>query len=170
MCTSPNFGIRVLDNETGAKTVRFIGSWSKYLKNREQAIYKIGDNLGDVVLLPCGNCDECKLSKAREWSIRLLHESQLHEQKCFLTLTYNDDNLQDRGTLVKSHVQTFMKDYRRYLDYHYGKKVRFYAAGEYGSKSGRPHYHLLIFGDDFTFDRIEWSVKHGKQSHNQHSQ
>lgn len=83
MCTSPNFGIRVLDNETGAKTVKFIGSWSKYLKNREKDIYRIGQDLGDVVLLPCGNCMECKLSKAREWSIRLLHEAQLHRKNVF---------------------------------------------------------------------------------------
>lgn len=27
--------------------------------------------------------------------------------------------------------------------------MRYFAAGEYGGKFGRPHYHVLVFGEDF---------------------
>lgn len=162
MCTHPNFGIRVLDKMTGAITVKFIGSYDKYHGKYNFSFDKVGSGLGDFVLLPCGQCMECRIKKAREWSIRLLHEKQLHEKSCFLTLTYNDENLpKDKGLHV-DHVQKFLKDYRHELDRKQGgKKIRFFCAGEYGSKSFRPHYHLIIFGDDFTKDRLLYGVSHG---------
>lgn len=34
---------------------------------------------------------------------------------------------------------------RKELSY-YDRKVRYLACGEYGSRNGRPHYHVLLFG------------------------
>lgn len=64
----------------------------------------------------------------------------------FLTLTYADEHLPWGSTLVPEHLQNFLKKIRRYADYHAGLKLRFYACGEYGDKTHRPHYHLLLFG------------------------
>jgi hypothetical protein len=65
----------------------------------------------------------------------------MHEDSMFLTLTYRDEDLPENGSLVKKHLQDFMKRYRKKFG-----KVRFFACGEYGSKFRRPHYHVLIFG------------------------
>lgn len=83
--------------------------------------------------------------------MRCVHESKLHAQCCFITLTYNDDYVPvntDNGalTLVKKHFQDFMKRFRRHIE---PLKIRFYACGEYGDTTGRPHYHAIIFGYDF---------------------
>lgn len=45
--------------------------------------------------------------------------------------------------LSKSDLQKFLKRLRKA----YGKKVRYFACGEYGPKTFRPHYHLLFFFD-----------------------
>lgn len=66
-----------------------------------------------------------------------------HRETSFLTLTYDPMFLPTGGTLVKSHVQLFMKRLRKHLQ---PKKIRFFAVGEYGDKGDRPHYHLIIFG------------------------
>lgn len=101
------------------------------------------------VSLPCGQCVGCRLGRSREWAIRCHHEATLHTDNCFVTLTYNDDNLPNdpqggqphSGTLVPRDLQLFIKRLRKSK----GAGIRFFACGEYGPKLGRPHYHLCIF-------------------------
>lgn len=42
-------------------------------------------------------------------------------------------------------IQLFLKRIRKHIYKYYGEKVRFYVIGEYGTKSLRPHWHLLLF-------------------------
>lgn len=107
-----------------------------------------------VVSVPCGKCLACRVNHASEWALRALHESQYVKEGCFITLTYNKDNLPSNYSLQKSDVQLFLKRLRRHLEYHKKGSIRAYmAVGEYGSKYGRPHYHLLILG--YTPDDLE---------------
>uniref|UniRef100_UPI0040482461 rolling circle replication-associated protein n=1 Tax=Shewanella sp. TaxID=50422 RepID=UPI0040482461 len=103
------------------------------------------------VTLPCGQCVGCRLEHSRQWAIRCVHEAQLHQDNCFITLTYNDDYLPENGTLVKRDFQLFMKRLRK----KYPHAVRYYQCGEYGSKTHRPHYHACLFGHDFK-DKTLW--------------
>jgi len=57
-----------------------------------------------------------------------MHEAQMWEENCVITLTYNDEKLPHRGTLVKKHFTAFMKALRQKHKY---KKIRFYHCGEY---------------------------------------
>lgn len=97
------------------------------------------------VTVPCRQCVGCRLEKSREWALRCVHEASLHEDNCFLTLTYNDVRLPETGSLIKKHFQDFIKRLRSRT----GKKFSYYHCGEYGDKLGRPHYHAIIFGLDF---------------------
>lgn len=94
--------------------------------------------------LPCGKCLACKLSKAREWSLRLAHELQDWSDATFVTLTYSDQNLPLGGNLVKKDLQLFFKRVRK--DLQKNQKIKYYAVGEYGDRYGRPHYHAILFG------------------------
>jgi hypothetical protein len=98
--------------------------------------------------LPCGQCIGCRLKYSQEWAIRLMHEKQMHEDSCFLTLTMSPEYLESREnpwSLDKTEFQRFMKRLRK----RYGKKIRYFHCGEYGEKNSRPHYHAIIFGMDF---------------------
>lgn len=97
------------------------------------------------VEVPCGQCIGCRLERSRQWAIRLTHEAQLHDRKCFVTLTYDDEHLPPGRNLQKRDFQLFMKRLRK----NSGLKVRFYHCGEYGDTDGRPHYHAILFGVDF---------------------
>lgn len=65
---------------------------------------------------------------------------------CFVTLTIDESN--NDG---KVHVKD-MQDYLKRLRYHVSsklgcnRKIRFFCCGEYGRKSLRPHYHLILMG------------------------
>lgn len=98
-----------------------------------------------VIDLPCGQCIGCRLERSRQWAIRCCHEAQLYERNCFITLTYNDNNLPENGSLDLKHFQDFMKRLR----FRFGEGIRFFHCGEYGERFRRPHYHACLFNFDF---------------------
>lgn len=100
--------------------------------------------------LPCGQCIGCRLRRARDWAVRVMHEAQTHEKSCFVTLTYDDEHLPGNGSLVYRDFQLFMKKIRAFTNV----KVRFFMCGEYGPENLRPHYHACLFGVDFKEDRV----------------
>jgi len=78
--------------------------------------------------------------------MRLVHELQTNPQGCFLTLTYDDEHLpvfsDGLPTLWKDDLQRFFKRFRKYT----GCKIKYYAVGEYGETTYRPHYHAVVYG------------------------
>jgi len=102
--------------------------------------------------LPCRQCDSCRMEYARQWAMRCIHEAQLHQNNCFITLTYDDTHLPSDGSLHYEDFQRFLKRLRKSLK---GAKIRYYMAGEYGENFGRPHWHACIFGYDFP-DKELW--------------
>lgn len=98
--------------------------------------------------VPCGQCHGCRLDKSRTWAARCMHEARMHHNNLFLTLTYNDQHLpcgpEGRATINKRDLQLFWKRLRKS-----GLDVRYYAVGEYGDNTGRPHYHAIAFGLHF---------------------
>jgi hypothetical protein len=65
------------------------------------------------------------------------------------------------GSVHKEHLQKFLKLLRFHLN---GRKIRYYAVGEYGSQTFRPHYHLIIYGlhhiNDAQFVHDCWKKGH----------
>lgn len=128
-------------------------------KTRIQFEFKFGFNIKGIkrLLIPCGNCVGCRLEKSRQWAMRMVFESQMHEDNCFLTLTYDDEHLPKGETLVKKDVQMFIRMFRQWLRRHKPDvKIRYFACGEYGDRGNRPHYHLIIFG--YKFEDMEKEI------------
>lgn len=57
-------------------------------------------------------------------------------------VTYEDNQV---AVLVNRHLQLFVKRFRKYVSKKYNEKIRYYAIGEYGTQSLRPHWHILFF-------------------------
>lgn len=102
---------------------------------------KTAAHSGVPLRLPCGQCIGCRLERSRQWAVRCLHEKMIWEFNYFVTLTYSDKFLPAGLTLDKRALQLFMKRLRK----HYGDGIRFYGCGEYGDRTKRPHYHLILF-------------------------
>lgn len=107
------------------------------------------DILGSIEL-PCGQCIGCRMRRASDWSLRVMHEASLWPVNCFVTLTYGRDMLPAGGSLEHRDFQLFVKRVRKY---HKNRVVRFYMCGEYGPLNQRPHYHACMFNVDFREDR-----------------
>lgn len=93
--------------------------------------------------VPCGQCLDCRLSRARSWAIRCTHEATRWKNSSFITLTYRENP----GTLCPIDSRNFIRNLRTSI----GSNFKYFLVGEYGENFDRPHYHALIFGHDFGF-------------------
>lgn len=108
----------------------------------------------------CGQCIHCRLNYARSWALRAQHEALSHEHSSFLTLTYDEEHVPEDGGLRKRDVQLFLKRLRKALP----NKIRYLYCGEYGERTARPHYHMLLFGEDFRKDSTIERSKSGEDA------
>lgn len=94
--------------------------------------------------VPCGRCLPCLQRKRDDWSFRLAQELKTAKSAVFLTLTYSDDNIPWADTemaLDKDRLKAFLKKLKRNNKW----TLKYYSVGEYGTKTGRPHYHAILF-------------------------
>lgn len=142
---------------------------------KRSIVFKIRDAVDpNPIQLPCGQCTGCRLEYSRQWAIRCVHESELWEDNCFITLTYNDEKMPLDGSLDLDVFQKFMKRLRKkyvpknpfpkksqeYDDFARDNGIRFFHCGEYGDYSGRPHFHACLFNHQFN-DRYLWQIRNG---------
>lgn len=142
-----------MENLRGA--VELEGLQSKGWNNCLTPSLKVTDK-GTRSFGACGKCSNCLKRRRAQWIGRLLLEHAWTEQQygkgssIFLTLTYNEENLGPMK-LEKSDLQKFFKRFRMNTQ----KSVRYFAAGEYGSKNGRKHWHLLMWGPHLTSEIVK---------------
>ena len=103
-----------------------------------------GISLQDQVV-PCGQCMACRVNRGRIWSTRILCEQLMHPVRSwFVTLTYDDDNVPVTAdhvpNLRRPEFEAWLKSTRRKAG-----PFRYYAVGEYGDRTLRPHYHMALF-------------------------
>lgn len=110
---------------------------------------------GEVVEVPCGHCINCKKERSKEWAFRLMCEYKEWNCAVYVTLTFDSSFLTlvpdapppFYATISPRDITLFMKRLRKNLG---GRKIKYYACGEYGGETYRPHYHLILFGVDFS--------------------
>lgn len=116
-------------------------------------------NSVDELRVACGKCAPCIKKRVACWSFRLEKEAEVSTSALFVTLTYNDQHIpwSKRGyhTLEKTDLQKFFKRLRKI---HRGQPIKYYAVGEYGSRTHRPHYHIIIFNSNHVDIAKAWSL------------
>lgn len=122
----------------------------------------------------CGSCPECLRQRSNVWALRAVYEAKAHVHNCMVTLTYDSFMRDSKGEIVrdsrgrplenpvdpdlkvnKRDIQLFIKRLRKCIDSKGSRLVdvdpnmKFFAAAEYGSRTHRAHYHLVLFGVHF---------------------
>lgn len=122
-----------------------------FMRDHKGHIYKYSELTKERRLeltpFPCGWCLPCRINKSRMWQHRIMLECKSHPTSSFVTLTYEDGNVpfNDNADLIlhKPDLQDYMKRLRKRKS---NDRIRYFAVGEYGSQTNRPHYHLCLFG------------------------
>lgn len=123
----------------------------------------------DGMSVPCGKCAQCRLKRRNSHYQALCDIASRYKNVYFWTLTYNDEHVHktDSGnlTLCREDIKKWFKICRKLYQYHFPGETldfKYWFVGEYGSQTGRPHYHGLTFGltsKQIAFFRHKW--KHG---------
>lgn len=160
-CYAPLLGVRtgVINPETGKEGLKVYGHRSRpdlyeMVKVGDSYEWRLKVNLvehPEYVPLPCGHCIGCRLDYSRRWANRCMLELKTSESAYFLTLTYDDEhvNINSQGhlTLYKRDLQLFWKRLRKYFE---NDNIRYFACGEYGDTTLRPHYHAIVYNLNLT--------------------
>ena len=117
--------------------------------------------LDDGTEVACRYCWQCKRNRVNDLVGRCIAESKFSTKTYAVTLTYAKQAGVSAVTLVYKDVQDFLKRLRKRY------KVRYIVAGEYGTKKGRAHWHIILFfkGEAPQVEqnvRVDWKYwKHG---------
>lgn len=102
------------------------------------------------VLVPCGKCQKCTARRISGWSVRLMEQEKNCTSAAFITLTYSTQHvpISSHGfmTLTKGKQSCLTLFFKKLRKAH-GKisNIKYYASGEYGGRTNRPHYHIILF-------------------------
>ena len=172
--------------KTGKSVGVVIGNLNTAMQKLEKTEKQLLSNPKHIQLIPCQQCEGCRLDYARSWAARCMLEAKFHESNWFVTLTYDpenvptlntisgelyrggttlikDDKIIESLTLEPNDLKLFWHRLRKQItrdekyergmkerdklpeDIEQRLKIRYYACGEYGSRTARPHYHAIIF-------------------------
>jgi len=137
------------------------------IKYKQPIINKKGDW---VYYFPadCGKCLKCLIKRKAQWSYRLVEELNNSFSAYFVTLTYADKylTLTEFGNTInpgdhkqfienlKEYETPEMLNYRPYSTEEIFRKdngisehgkLKYYGVSEYGGKTGRSHWHYILF-------------------------
>lgn len=132
-----------------------------------------------TIPVPCGNCPFCRSRRASGWSFRLMQQDKIADSSHFITLTYDTKHvpISKNGfmELCKRDLQLFFKRLRKSQCNHVTlqqtlqttnvprcstKSIKYYAVGEYGGTTKRPHYHIILFNAQLNLIQPAWDLGH----------
>lgn len=95
-----------------------------------------------------------------------MEHEKVSDSAHFITLTYDTKTvpLTDRGfmSLTKRDLQLYFKRLRKLHEKQRrsegGRKISYFAVGEYGSRTMRPHYHAIVFNASAYNLELAWSL------------
>lgn len=110
-------------------------------------------------VVPCNKCPKCRARGVSSWSYRLMQEAKVSSSAYFVTLTFDEEHVprskRNYRTLDKDPLQKFFKRLRKINP---GKRIKYFAVGEYGGQTMRPHYHIILFNAQYETIDQAWTI------------
>lgn len=120
--------------------------WLAWRNRQGEVVFSERGDIVETLTMPCGRCVGCLESKAFDWGMRIEHERKLHAEAVFITPTYSPENLPADRSVSVVESQKALDRIRKHVKAVRGVSLRYCWRGEYGPKTGRPHYHAALFG------------------------
>lgn len=139
----------------------------------------------DGTVYPCQKCPECVRRRISGWAFRLMQELKHSTTAHFITLTYDTPHaptdMFGNYTLRKRDLQLFIKRLRKAHKHNpqllvrsktitmgnettqttsliQNRSIKYYAVGEYGARTQRCHYHIILFNASIELIQNAWGI------------
>lgn len=126
--------------------------------------FQVKSKTDEKFLVPCGKCPYCVARRISAWSIRLMQEDRVSLSSHFLTLTYDTRHIPITRngfmSVNKRDVQLFIKRLRKIQPAGNDKPIKYFLAAEYGGRTNRPHYHIILFNGEVGTFAQAWQLGH----------
>lgn len=101
-------------------------------------------------IVPCGKCAACLSNRRTAWVSRLSYELYHSSNGHFFTLTFDDDHLvydiKTRNPVALMDLASdFIVKIRSKIFRKQRSPLKYFVVSEYGPKTCRPHFHMLLF-------------------------
>ena len=137
---------------------KLISKRGKYKENNYRGMK--GDNYSISVFTDCGCCSQCIAKKANNWVVRNVYESKMHDKKCFITLTYQANQI----FLVRKDFQDWVKRFRFEINKEYYDKLRLHKQElNKKYKSKYPNLNKKIRKKLINIKSEDWKNEHEKE-------
>lgn len=180
MCTTPMIRAETFEKYTNKKggisyKAEIWGDARQYDKDFGKWALNTG-RYRKIELIPCGQCIECQLAYSRDKATQMMLELNYGYKggkypdgtAWFITSTYADEYLKTHKYVQEETGEIFegvslskedSANYHKRIRYYFPEmKSKYVVAGEYGSRSGRPHLHDIFFG--MKLDPTRFTEKH----------
>ena len=154
----------------------------KFVKNKKNrgVVPPVDDVRKLYVPIGCGFCIECRKQKANNWRVRILEEFKYDKNCSFVTLTFNDESLENIEVDILTELNESMeiddfksmridvndiatKAIRRFLErwrQKHGKSLKHWLITELGGEDDRIHLHGIIWSKDAEEIIDKWKYGH----------
>lgn len=104
--------------------------------------------------VPCGKCPDCLKARRNDWYVRLNREyarqKSMGNVSWFLTLTIKPELYNEAIKSPAAFVRRFFEKIR----HRHGSSIKHFLCCELGGRTGRLHYHGLLFGPKLSYSDL----------------
>lgn len=143
--------IRKFEGKKIIKKFSYFNSWTK----TEKIFIAENEFKKNVSFFKCKKCPICKMFKRYDWIKRINLEIQNWKYCLFITLTFDKEHINKNSEARE--LSYWIRNKKRNDEL--PKEIKYFAVKEYGDKTGRKHYHMLIFSNEIIFNDLEFYKK-----------
>lgn len=141
--------IRRKDKKKLIKSFSYFNNWTE---KEKELLSKNNNAYKNVDFYKCRKCETCKIFKRYDWLKRIDIEREKWKYLFFITLTFDNEHI-NKNEFVSRELSSWFKKQKKAENL--PKDLAYIAAAEFGEKTFRKHYHILLMSNEFIFYDLE---------------
>lgn len=152
--TSDNLlnAINKIRRKNKEKLIKKFSNFNNWKEKEKELLSKNNNAYKNVEFFKCRKCATCKLFKRYDWLKRIDIEREKWKYLFFITLTFDNEHI-NKNKFISRELSYWIKNQKKKGNL--PQNLAYIAAAEFGEKTFRKHYHILLMCNEFIFYDLE---------------